>query len=328
MYLHSLSSHAPEQYELVCKKSLNTENQERLLVKSHRIAERASNRHPENVIMSIMMHIQVRHEIYLTTHGSETSIRKLAVHLPDFGGTFLSHEFATKHKDSYQAHLQRISPFLLQGPGVWWSNVESGYTFHDGDSCPSSSLTGPLLLYCRENNVHLHQDETWKYIIEKIIQLPISEFKLYTDEGDYVTTCTYENDTENEMCEDIIATVPPGDGDTFATPCIATSLFANMSQDFLIATTADTTDGQSMHNQQLSVSNLEEPSAVPLRTQCHQLPATVSKPCTLHVPELKIKLCRAIANCTGLTDELKGLDNLRHKLKTDIKKSTSMCSRH
>ena len=180
-------------------------------------------------------------------------------------------------------------------------------------------------MYCRKNNVHLHHDETWKYIIEKIIQLPISEFKLYTDEGDYVTTCTYENDTDNKMCKDIIATVPPGDGDTFATPCIATSLFANTSQDFLIAAIADTTDGQSMHNQQLSVSNLEEPSAVPLKTQCHQLPATVSKPCTLHVSELKTKLCRATANCTGLTDELKGLDNLRHKLKTE-KKNQHLCA--
>ena len=36
-----------------------------------------------------MMHIQVRHEIYLTTHESETSLRKFAVHLPDFDGTFL-----------------------------------------------------------------------------------------------------------------------------------------------------------------------------------------------------------------------------------------------
>ena len=186
--------------------------------------------------------------------------------------------------------------------------MEGGYKFHDGDSCPSSSLTGPLLLHCRENNVHqvhVRQDESWKYIIEKNIQLPISELKLYNDEGDYVTTCTYKKDTENEMCEDIITTIPPGDADTFATPCIGTSLFANMSQDFRIATTADSTDGQSIHNQPLSVSNLEEPSAVPLKTQCIQLPATVSKPCTLHVPELKTKLCRAIAKCTGLTDELR-----------------------
>ena len=96
----TLSSHAAEQYELVCMKSLNTGNHERLFGQSRRIAERASNRHPENVIMSIMVHIQ---EICFTTHGSESSIRKLAVHLPDFDGTFLSHKFATKHKDSYQA---------------------------------------------------------------------------------------------------------------------------------------------------------------------------------------------------------------------------------
>ena len=227
--------------------------------------------------------------------------------------------------DSYQAHLQRISPFLLLGPGVWWSNNEGGYKFHDGDNCSSSSPTELQLLHCRENNVHqvlARQDETWKYIIENKIELPISALKLYTDEGDYITTCTYvdtsdQEDTENEMCEATITTILSGDGDTFATPSIATTLCANTS------TTADTTKERVTADCTLSVTDLEEPSSLP---QHQQLPATVSQSSLLHVSELKTKLCRAIEKCTGLTDKLKKLDELRHKLKTEKHQQQHLCA--
>ena len=46
LYLHSISKHAPEQYEIVCLKSINTENQERMfgqsrhLLRKHQITMR------------------------------------------------------------------------------------------------------------------------------------------------------------------------------------------------------------------------------------------------------------------------------------------------
>ena len=84
LYLHSLSNHAAEQYELVCMRSLNTENQERLFGQSRRIADHTSNKHPSNVITSILMHLQVKKDMYSTTHGADTIVRTAAKGLPTF----------------------------------------------------------------------------------------------------------------------------------------------------------------------------------------------------------------------------------------------------
>lgn len=32
----------------------------------------------------------------------------------------------------YQAHLERISDFLIHGPGVWWKATADGIMFFDG----------------------------------------------------------------------------------------------------------------------------------------------------------------------------------------------------
>ena len=116
------------------------------------------------------------------------------------------------------------------------------------------------------------------------------------------------------MYEATITTILSGDGDTIVTPLIATTLSEHTS------TTADTTKELETAHCALSVTNLEEPSSLP---QQQQLPDTVSQ--SLHVSELKTKLCRAIEKCTGLTNELKNLDELRHKLKT-VKHQQHLCA--
>ena len=163
-------------------------------------------------------------------------------------------------------------------------------------------------------------------IIEKKIELPISALKLYTDEGDYLSTCTYvrtsdQEETESEMCEPTctITTILSGNGNTFATPVIATTLCANTT-----STTANTAEECVTANCDLNVTGLDEPSAALPEHQ--QLPDTVSQSSLPHVSELKTKLFRAIEKCTGLTDELKNLDELRHKLKTEKHQQQHLCA--
>ena len=58
LYLHCLSKHASEQYELMCLKSVNTENQEDYLdMQSWLIAECTTNCHPGKIITSTLMHM-------------------------------------------------------------------------------------------------------------------------------------------------------------------------------------------------------------------------------------------------------------------------------
>ena len=192
LYLHSLSNHAAEQYELVCMRSLNTENQERLFGQSRRIAERTSNKHPSNVITSILMHLQVKKDMYSTTHGADTIVRTAAKGLPTFQGTVVPYSIAEKYKDSWQAHLERISPFLVCGKEVWWTSTDEGYKFLDGNSDPCWNPAGPTLLHFRDSNtndVYERQYENWQYIMDNNIVLPASTIKCYNPtDGEYCKT--------------------------------------------------------------------------------------------------------------------------------------------
>lgn len=81
LYLHSLSKHAPEHYELLCLKSVDTENQERLFSKSRHIAEKASNRSPGNVISNILFCMQCNTR---KSSNADTIVHKAAKSLPHF----------------------------------------------------------------------------------------------------------------------------------------------------------------------------------------------------------------------------------------------------
>ena len=52
IYLHSLVVHAPRQYEIVCLKSINTENQEQIFQQAKGIAKNCSSRKHDSVISS------------------------------------------------------------------------------------------------------------------------------------------------------------------------------------------------------------------------------------------------------------------------------------
>ena len=191
LYLHALCKHAPEQYELVCLKSVNTENQERMFGQSRLIAEHTTNRHPDNIITSILMHMQVKNEIYKTTNSSETVVSVAATCLPEFNGTFVPLDWVNRRQDSWQAHLKRISPFLACGKGEWWTQSDKGYLFHDGKSDSSYNLKGPDLLHFRDSSieaVYRRQEECWECIIDDRIELPTKSVKLYTKNGEYTST--------------------------------------------------------------------------------------------------------------------------------------------
>ena len=62
-YLHALCPHAPQQYEIVCLKSVNTENQERFFGQARCTASLTSNRTPENIITNILLRIQAKRTV-------------------------------------------------------------------------------------------------------------------------------------------------------------------------------------------------------------------------------------------------------------------------
>ena len=59
-YLHDLSCHSGQQYEIVCLRSVNAECQERLFGQAKRTALNTTNRKPNNIIPEILLRLQMR----------------------------------------------------------------------------------------------------------------------------------------------------------------------------------------------------------------------------------------------------------------------------
>ena len=64
-----------------------------------------------------------------------------------YTGTAITKEFLASRMSSWQVHLQSISPYLAKGEGIWWSQTDLTYTFHDGQQHQHSHQQGPDLQY-------------------------------------------------------------------------------------------------------------------------------------------------------------------------------------
>ncbi len=56
----------------------------------------------------------------------------------------ISNSFITPRSHSWQAHLGRISSYLVSKE-VWWKTTADGFSFHDADSDPEFHSEGPSL---------------------------------------------------------------------------------------------------------------------------------------------------------------------------------------
>ena len=136
-YLHSLVAHAPLQLEIVSQRSVNTENQERIFSQARKTATATSNRHPQNIISTLVLRLQAKTELKGVSEmvqKSESQVSKVSKHILPYDGTTITNSFLRKRLKSWQQHLTRISPFLSPGEGIWWKHIVGGYSFLDGDN--------------------------------------------------------------------------------------------------------------------------------------------------------------------------------------------------
>ena len=206
LYLHSLAVHAPRQYEIVCLRSVNTENQERLFQQAKQIASRCTNRKPDNVITEVLVRIQAKN-----ISGSLSSVYKSAKSRVDthaskscpFQRTKIGTEFVASRPHSWQAHLKRISRFLLKGK-VWWDSTDDEF-FFDGDEHENVRPEGPIMFHFRSSSLHeteMVSAETWKVIVENEIELPCLSLRIYDDDGDLLSVRDTGNQTNTNACDE------------------------------------------------------------------------------------------------------------------------------
>ena len=188
-YFHALSSHAAQQYEVVCLKSVNTENEERILGMASKIATTTSNRKPENVLPNILLRLQAGAQRDRNTlEEQNNSIRAAAKQLPPATNTTVTKVMMRKYAFSWQAHLNIIAPYLEAGQGVWWDDRGDHCEFFDGPHEPAFRPEGPPLKHFRNTSLELldiKKREIFKALIE-VSKLPAETLRVY-DTGGYCT---------------------------------------------------------------------------------------------------------------------------------------------
>ncbi len=190
IYLHALVMHAPVQYEVVCLRSVNTENQERIFQQAKQIAKSATNRQPSNVIPTLLPRLQAKQltgKLSTSMGNGETRVQKAAFGVLPFPGTVVSEAFIRGRSSSWQAHLERISSFLLCGQGVWWEKVSSGYRFFDGDEDLEFRQGGPPLLHFRSTalcEVSSARKDDWVKVLRERVVLPTTSVRVFDEKGE------------------------------------------------------------------------------------------------------------------------------------------------
>ena len=95
------------------------------------------------------------------------------------------------HPSSWQAHLQRISDFLLPGKGVWRNENDNGEaTFFYAKANPVSLEVGPVLHHFRSSSFKSEEvqlKQCWLKCLELKIDLPIHRLQIENENGNLVT---------------------------------------------------------------------------------------------------------------------------------------------
>ena len=144
------------------------------------------NHHAENVIPQILLRVQAKQEqreALQSVQKGDSQVSHVAKELQPFPGTTFKFSFIRGKEDSWQLHLQRISPFLVAGQGVWWTRTPSGFHFYDGDEDCSHRSDNLKLLHHRHHsilNVEDRRDKSWTQVITNRVPLPAFSIKHYT----------------------------------------------------------------------------------------------------------------------------------------------------
>ena len=211
VYLHDLVVHAPPQYQLVCLRSTNSESQERLFSQAKHISMRATNRKPENVLPTILLSMQAKQKMDTPQRDQESMVSAVASKVPKFKGTTIQKAFVASRLHSWQAHLQRISPFLQYGEGVWWKQGNA-YQFLDADGDPDNKPEGPPPLHFRSTqlqDVQLQSEMAWNYILEKGVSLPTPFIRLFHTDGSYIGRRYYAPENQTGAPHSLLPEDPP-----------------------------------------------------------------------------------------------------------------------
>ena len=217
-YFHNITSHAPIQNRLISGRSAYTEEQERVFTTINHITRMTSSYHPDHVIGNVFIRVQAEKDLKSLqpsiSDTQEAHVTKLASSLPKFGNTVIPNQMLTRNSRVWQAHLERISDFLLAGGGIWWRTCRNGdIEFFDAEQNPEAVSKGPKLHHFRSSNFKAEENylrDCWKMCLERKVAMPIDvgQIQIENAEGNMVflkaqeTVCRNEQNGNVEMIID------------------------------------------------------------------------------------------------------------------------------
>ena len=186
-YQHNVCVHGPLQYRLVNGETINCEDEERSfnLIKS--ITRGTSNYKPGHLIGNLVVRLEAESQSK-KKYEFDTRKDSTLTAISDFGkkvekiqyNSLFTYNYIQKNSADWQAHLQRISDFLIFGENIWWKKTEFGIEFFDLDE-PETIDQKPRVHHFRSSTIKSISNELekhWISIIDKNICIPTHEILL------------------------------------------------------------------------------------------------------------------------------------------------------
>ena len=206
-YFHALTCHAPLLYRIISPRLLNTESEERMFGQCKSITRSTSNHHANHVITNILVRIheeQKLHDVSNTIKKQESEVQTLAGILHHKKNTVIPQAWLHNKSIHYQAHLERIGDYLLQGQGKWWNYVEGGVEFYDIHT-PNPLPSLPQIQHYRSTtlgDIESHLLMKWEQCSTEV-ELPAVHIRTYTCDG------SVRNCVSSTHCTRQTPTLPP-----------------------------------------------------------------------------------------------------------------------
>lgn len=154
-YLHDLTAHGPIQLCIVSGRSANAEEEERTFNTVKSITNTTSCYRPGHIISNIFILLQAEEQLGRMEDcvaKQQSQVSRLEHSLPPQKKTKIPKTLIKKHLSSWQAHLERISDFLLPEEGVWWSQDDDFVEFFYACGEANSREEGSTLHHFRSSD--------------------------------------------------------------------------------------------------------------------------------------------------------------------------------
>lgn len=281
----------------------------------------------------------------------ESRLGKLSKCLPKPENSIIPHRIILKYQSAYQAHLERISDFLLCGEGVWWRHVAKGVEFFDVTSpCETRREvhTLPPLHHFRSHTLKSESkylQENWKKCVSSAhIQIPHHAIRVFDERGelDHIIHTGFlqddededESETESDRNEELNGVGSEdyaeesrlmdhdSEDDEDETDKREERVIALVQVGEDLLGQGDQRNGLELEKDQEETGVITvQPEELPITGETHETSHTFNEP-NLSTSSLYSTIAKNVAKVIGETEDVKKLDSARNNLRKNLNSKT------